>query len=307
MASYPGFDPNKYQEYDEQLYKTAGISFSYEPGSTFKIINIASALEKGTVGREQVFDLPSSIQVSDRTIKEIFRTGNIKYSTTEIIQHSSNVGAVVVAMSMGDRLYWEGIKNFGFGEKTGIELPGEEKGILHDYQGWPASTIGALAIGQSISVTPLQLLRAVCSIANGGYLIDPTIIKEVRLDEAQDEDIFDKEDYRIITSETAGILKDMMLAVVEDGTGTKAQIEDIDVCGKTGTAEKVNKSGVGYSEERSITSFVGFAPYEDPKVAVIVVVDEPQGEERTVWGGTVAAPVFKEIMEYSLERIKVLE
>ncbi len=307
MASYPGFDPNNHQDYDEYLYKAAGISFTYEPGSTFKIVNIASALEQGTVESQQVFDLPSSIRVADRTIKEIFRVSNIQYSTVEIIQHSSNVGAVVVALSMGGKIFWEGIRNFGFGAKTGIELPGEEKGILHDYKSWPSSTIGALAIGQSISVTPLQLLRAVCAVANGGYLIQPTIISEVMLGDSQEEAIADMEESRIISQETADSVKDMMLAVVQDGTGTNAQIEDVQVCGKTGTAEKANKSGIGYSEGRSITSFVGFAPYDYPELAVIVVVDEPQGEERTVWGGTVAAPVFKEIMEYALERIKIIK
>jgi len=307
MASYPGFDPNNYRDYDEETYKVAGISFTYEPGSTFKIINISSALERGTVGKEQIFNLPSFIQVSDRVIKEIFRTGYIQYSTKEIIKYSSNVGAVVVALSMGDRLYWEGIKQFGFGERTGIELPGEENGIVHDYKTWPASTIGALAIGQSISVTPLQLLRAVCTIANGGYLVSPTIIKEVKLGEGQDPGHGEREDDRIISEETALSVRDMMLAVVEDGTGKNAQIEDINVCGKTGTAEKANQNGFGYSEGRNITSFIGFAPYEDPEIAIIIVVDEPTGPERTVWGGTVAAPVFKEIMEYSLERIKVLK
>jgi stage V sporulation protein D (sporulation-specific penicillin-binding protein) len=307
MASYPGFNPNSYQDHDEQSYKPAGTSFTYEPGSTFKVINIASALENNTVGEEQVFDLPSSIQVSDRVIKEIFRTGNIQYSTKEIIQHSSNIGAVIVALSMGDRLYWEGIKKFGFGERTGIELPGEENGIVHDYRTWPASTIGALAIGQSISVTPLQLLRAVCAIANGGYLVDPTIIKEIRLGGAHDPGSGDNGGDRIISEKTARAVKDMMLAVVENGTGKNAQIEGVSVCGKTGTAEKANQNGTGYSEGRSITSFVGFAPYEDPEIAVIIVVDEPQGPDRTVWGGTVAAPVFKKIMEYSLERIKILK
>ncbi|TET50769.1 MAG: stage V sporulation protein D, partial [Actinomycetota bacterium] len=179
MATYPGFDPNNYQDYDAYSYKAGAISFTYEPGSTFKIINVAGALNNNTVGKDQVFDLPPSIRVSDRIIKEIFRTSNIQYSTREIIKYSSNIGAVMLALSMGDRLYWESINEFGFGQVTGIELPGEENGIFHDYKTWPASTIGALAIGQSISVTPLQLLRAVCSIANGGYLVRPTIIKEI--------------------------------------------------------------------------------------------------------------------------------
>ena len=213
----------------------------------------------------------------------------------------------MLALSMGDKLYWENIDEFGFGKVTGIELPGEENGIFHDYKTWPASTIGALAIGQSISVTPLQLLRAVCSIANGGYLIRPTIIKEIKLGgEAGSEDR-DNNMTEIISSSTAGAIKEMMLAVVENGTGTNAQIEGVKVCGKTGTAEKANVNGIGYSEGRSITSFVGFAPYDDPRIAIIVVVDEPTGEERTVWGGTVAAPIFKNIMEYSLNHLKVLK
>lgn len=307
MATYPGFDPNNYQDYDAYSYKAGAISFTYEPGSTFKIINVAGALDNNTAGEDQVFDLPPSIRVSDRTIKEIFRTSNIQYSTREIIQYSSNIGAVMLALSMGNRLYWESINEFGFGQVTGIELPGEENGIVHDYRTWPASTIGALAIGQSISVTPLQLLRAVCSIANGGYLIKPTIIKEAYPDGAVGEEEPASDLKAIISSGTADSIKEMMLAVVEKGTGTNAQIEGVEVCGKTGTAEKVNENGIGYSEGRSITSFVGFAPYDDPKIAIIVVVDEPKGEERTVWGGTVAAPVFKNIMEYSLNHLKVLQ
>ncbi|HJX01664.1 MAG TPA: penicillin-binding transpeptidase domain-containing protein, partial [Candidatus Humimicrobiaceae bacterium] len=230
---------------------------------------------------------------------------NITCDTGEIIKNSWNVGAVTVALSMGKKIFWESIKEFGFGELTGIELPGEEKGLFYDYKTWPASTIGALAIGQSISVTPLQLLRAVCAVANGGYLVTPTIVKEIKLlENDEDNNISTEEGNKIISPETADALKEMMLSAVEEGTGTKAQIEGIKVCGKTGTAEKANINGVGYSEGRQITSFIGFAPYEDPEVAIIVVVDEPQGEENTIWGGTVAAPAFRDIMEFSLRRLK---
>ena len=305
LASYPGFDLNNYGKADPELFKIQGISFTYEPGSTFKIVNVASAVENNSVGIYQSFNLAPSIQVGDRIIKEIFRTYNITCSTGEIIKNSWNVGAVTVALSMGDRIFWESIKKFGFGELTGVELPGEERGLFYDYKTWPASTIGALAIGQSISVTPLQLLRAVCTIANGGYLVTPTIVKEIKLlENDEDNNIKIEEGNRIISIETANAVKDMMLSVVEEGTGTKAQIEGVKVCGKTGTAEKVNKTGVGYSEGRQITSFIGFAPYEDPEVAIIVVVDEPQGEEHTIWGGTVAAPAFRDIMEFSLRRLK---
>lgn len=304
MASYPGFDLNNYTEADEELYKTLGISFTYEPGSTFKIINVASALENDSIGKDWLFNLPPSIKVGDRIIKEIFRTYNISYTTGEIIKYSSNVGAVTIALSMGKEIFWNSIKDFGFGELTGVELPGEEKGIFYDYETWPASAIGALAIGQNISMTPLQLLRAVCAIANGGYLVNPSIVKEIKLSENEEYDEMD-EGERIISSETASVMRDFMLSVVEEGTGTKAQIEDVKVCGKTGTAEKANKNSIGYDEGRSITSFTGFAPYEDPEIAILIVVDEPQGGENTIWGGTVAAPVFKEIMEFSLKRLRV--
>jgi len=305
MASYPGFDLNKYEEADPELYKIEGISFTYEPGSTFKIVSVSTALENNTVSKSQSFDLPPSIKVGDRVIKEISRTYNATYTTEEIIKHSSNVGAVTIALSMGEKMFWEGIKNFGFGEITGVELPGEEKGLFYDYKTWPASTIGALAIGQSISVTPLQLLRAACAIANGGYLVTPSIVKEIELleNEMEDEQMDNRK--RIISEETSDSVKDMMLAVVEGGTGTAAQIEGVKVCGKTGTAEKANKNGAGYSEGRQIVSFVGFAPYEDPRVAIIVVVDEPQGGKGGIWGGTIAAPAFRDIMDFSLKRLKI--
>lgn len=308
IAAYPGFDLNNYQEADPELYKISGISFTYEPGSTFKIINVASAIENNSVSKDQVFNLAPSIRVGDRVIREIFRTYNASYTTEEIIKYSINVGAVTIALSMGEKTFWESIKKFGFGEITGIELPGEEKGLFYDYKTWPASAIGALAIGQNISVTPLQLLRAVCAVANGGYLVTPSIVKEVKLlENEENENKQIEEGNRILSQETADALKDMMLAVVEGGTGTRAQIDGLKVCGKTGTAEKVNKNGVGYSEGRQIVSFIGFAPYEDPEIAIIVVIDEPQGGKNTIWGSTVAAPVFRDIMEFSLTRLKVYQ
>lgn len=306
MANYPGFDLNNFQEVDEELYKILGIHFAYEPGSTFKIINVSSALESNSIGEDWVFDLPFSIEVGGKVFSEIYMRGNVSYTTKEIIKRSSNVGAITIALSMGKKKFWEGIKNFGFGELTGVELPGEERGIVYDYEKWNAPDIAALAIGQSILVTPLQLLRAVCAIANGGYLIEPSIVKEVELlENEEDNDIEIGEGDRILSPETTSSMKDMMLSVVEEGTGTKAQIEDVKVCGKTGTAQKTDSDGIGYDEGRSITSFIGFAPYEDPEIAIIIVVDEPQGEENTIWGGTVAAPIFKEIMEFSLKRLKV--
>ncbi|MBE3090312.1 MAG: penicillin-binding protein 2 [Actinobacteria bacterium] len=305
MAGYPGFDLNNYQQYDESLYKNLGISFTYEPGSTFKIVNISSAIDNNCIKYDQVFNLPPSIKVGDKIIKELYRNYSISYTTGEIIKYSSNIGAVTSALSMGKKLFYESIKKYGFGEPTGIELPGEEGGILYNYKDWSASSIGTLAIGQGISITPLQLVRAACVIANGGYLVTPNIVKEVRLQNEKVEYFEEKEKVRIISETTAQEVKDMMLACVDDGSGTRAQIENVKVCGKTGTAQKVNQAGIGYSEGRVITSFVGFAPYDNPQVAIVVVIDEPHGPDNEIFGGTVAAPIFKEIMNFSLKRLRV--
>jgi stage V sporulation protein D (sporulation-specific penicillin-binding protein) len=307
MAEYPSFDPNNFQEYEQERYKNLGISYTYEPGSIFKIINIASAIDKNCIGVEQSFDLPPSIQVGDKVIKEIFRTYNINYTTSEIIKYSSNIGAVVSALSMGKQVFYESIKDFGFGDLTGVNIPGEEAGLLYHYTEWPSSTIGALAIGQSISVTPLQMVRGACVLANGGYLVMPNIVKEIELDDDKIEYPESKEKKSIIGKESSQALKDMMLACVEDGTGKRAGVENVKICGKTGTAQKANQNGKGYSEGRVITSFVGFGPYNDPEIAIIVVVDEPKGPDDEVWGGTVSAPVFKELMDFSLKKLRITD
>jgi cell division protein FtsI/penicillin-binding protein 2 len=305
MTQYPTFNLNNYFDYNQEYFNNLGISFTYEPGSTFKIVNIASAIDNGCVSPNQFFHLSPSIKVGDRIIKEIHRTYAVDYSLQDIIKYSSNVGAVTVALSMGDEILYKNILKFGFGSLTGVNLPGEEKGIISDYKSWPASTIGALAIGQSISVTPLQLLRAACVIANGGFLIDPCVVSEVWNRDGTVEKLNLSQDSKtqIISSATALEVKNMMLSVVEGGTGDKAKIDGIKVCGKTGTAQKANKNKPGYDEGRIITSFLGFAPYENPEVACIVVIDEPQGNEEEIWGGTVAAPIFSEVVKFALSRI----
>ncbi|MBN1298861.1 MAG: penicillin-binding protein 2 [Actinobacteria bacterium] len=305
MASYPGFDLNNYQDYELSLYKNYAISYTYEPGSTFKIVNISSAIDNGSIGVNQVFTLPPSIKVGDKYIKEIFRTYNIDYTTGEIIKYSSNVGAVTSGLAMGKQLFYDSMIEFGFNQVTGVALPGEEPGFLYSYENWPSSMIGALSIGQSISVTPLQLIRAACVIANGGYLVKPSILKEIRMDNEAIADPEQEENIQIISAETANAVKDMMLSCVEEGTGTKAQLEGVNLCGKTGTAQKANQNGIGYTEKRVITSFLGFGPYEDPRIAVIVLVDEPHGSNNEIWGGTVAAPVFKNIMSFSLKKLRI--
>ncbi|HHT78400.1 MAG TPA: penicillin-binding protein 2 [Actinobacteria bacterium] len=303
MAQYPTFDLNNYSDYSQEFFSNLGVSFTYEPGSTFKIVNISSAIDGGFVGPDQLFHLSPTIKVGDRIIKETHRTYGIDYTVGDIIKYSSNIGAVTVALAMGSENYYNSIIKFGFGNKTGLNIPGEEKGIIADYKAWPASTIGAIAIGQSISVTPIQLLRAASVIANGGYLVNPYIVKEIHQNNGNIEKTIPDEGIRIISSLAADSVKKMMLQVVESGTGKRAAIEDVLVCGKTGTAQKANKSGIGYSEGRVITSFIGFAPYDDPRIACVVIIDEPQGNEEEIWGGTVAAPLFAEIVEFALKKV----
>lgn len=304
MAQYPTFDLNHYYDYSQEYFSNLGTSFTYEPGSTFKIVNITSAIDGGFVGPDQIFHLTPTVKVGDRIIKETHRTYGIDYTVKDIIKYSSNVGAVAVALTMGSENYYNNIIKFGFGNQTGINIPGEEKGIIADYKSWPASMIGALAIGQSISVTPLQLLRAASVIANGGCLVSPYIVKEIHQNDGNIQKTVPGEEQRIISTYAADSVREMMLEVVQGGTGKAAAIEGVSVCGKTGTAQKANKNSPGYSEGRVITSFIGFAPYEDPEIACVVIIDEPKGNEEEIWGGTVAAPLFSEIVSFALQKIR---
>lgn len=303
LAQYPTFDLNKYADVDPKNYNNLGVSFVYEPGSTFKIVNISSALENKCVNTSQVFHLAPSIKVGDRVIKEIYRTYGVDYQLKDIIKYSSNIGAVTVALSMGNKLYYESMIKYGLGNYSGINIPGEEKGLIADYKTWPASSIGAMAIGQGIAVTPIQLIRAVSVIANGGYLITPSVVSETKSADGTIDRELSGESTQIISTQTAQEVKDMMLSVVEDGTGTLAKIEGVKVCGKTGTAQKANKNSPGYDEGLVVTSFVGFAPYDNPKIACIVIIDEPKGNEEEIWGGTVAAPVFSDLVNFALNKI----
>ena len=302
LAQYPTFDLNKYASVDPKNYNNLGISFVYEPGSTFKIVNISSALDNQCVSTSQIFHLSPSIKVGDRVIEEIHRTYGVDYQLKDIIKYSSNIGAVTVALSMGNKLYYESMIKYGFGNYSGVNMAGEEKGLVADYKTWPVSAIGAMAIGQGMGVTPLQLVRAVSVIANGGYLVTPFVVSETKsangtIDKNQGNST------QIISTQTAQDVKDMMLSVVEDGTGKQAQIEGMKVCGKTGTAQKANTNSPGYDEGLVITSFVGFAPYDNPEVACIVIIDEPKGNEDEIWGGTVAAPVFSDLVNFAINKI----
>ncbi|GFP22937.1 stage V sporulation protein D (sporulation-specific penicillin-binding protein) [Candidatus Hakubella thermalkaliphila] len=306
MSSYPTFDLNKFYDVSQDMMRNLATSLVYEPGSTFKSVIIAAALEEGLVGPRQYFHLPPTIKVADEVIKEPHRNQEIDYTVTQILAHSANVGAVLVARVLEDQQLYNYLRKFGLGERTGIDLPGEERGILPEVKNWSRSTKATISFGQGISVTPLQLLMAHTVFANGGILIRPYLVDRIVYPDGRISRPGEgKQGVRVVSEDTARQITVMLREAVKNGTGTRAEIAGYEVVGKTGTAQKVDSDGLGYDEDRSIVSFVGFAPASNPQAAIVVVIDEPSSSAGDVWGGTVSAPLFKEIMEFTLRHLRL--
>lgn len=289
LSSYPDYDVNNYCRTDENSKLNRAIRWIYEPGSTLKVIISAIAYERGKVRWNEVFDCRGGkIELYRVSIRDHKNFSFLSFP--EIIKYSSNVGAIKLALRMKeDEIYTSLRDGFKFSCKTGIDLPGEEKGILRPPSRWSGVSLGAVAIGQEIGVTPLQVLRAVSAIANRGFIIHPHIVKKVK-DGEREESLIYKPPERIISESTATTIKRIMEMVVEEGTGQKARIEGVKIAGKTGTSQKFIDGK--YSDYAYVSSFVGFFPSDEPEYSIIVVIDEPKGN---YWGGEVAAPVFREI------------
>lgn len=297
MASAPGFDPNAGAP-AAALRRNAAVHENYEPGSTFKLVTAAAALESGRVGYDDVFDCSAgSVMVGGRPIRDHKRYGLLSFP--EVIVESSNVGTALVARRVGSPALYEEIRKFRFGDLTGIDLPGEENGILHPISAWnKASSLEHIAIGYEVSVTPLQILRAMNVYAAGGRLVRPRI--------ARRDGVMGPEPppRQVLPPELADELARRIFArVVEEGTGTQARIEGFAIAGKTGTAQKIEGPRAGYSASRHIASFVGFVGADRPLFSMIVVIDEPQGVLQ--YGGQVAAPAFREIAIRILRYLRV--
>ncbi|NYE58790.1 stage V sporulation protein D [Carboxydothermus ferrireducens] len=296
MGSRPNFNPNEFAKYPAEVReKNFAIWYNYEPGSTFKIITSAAALEEGVVHPQDRFYDPGYIVVNGRKIKCWSKTPHGAQSFAEVIQNSCNPGFVKVGLSLGKERFYKYIRSFGFGEKTGIELPGEQKGLIIPEDKVTNVNLATISIGQSIAVTPIQLIRAVCAVANGGKLVEPHVVKKI-VDQAGNIVLENKPRYlkRVISEETARTLRELLERVVLKGTGTKAYIKGFRVAGKTGTAQVVSPTG-GYAPGKYVASFVGFAPANDPKFAALVVIVEPS--TGVYYGGQIAAPVFKSLGE----------
>lgn len=305
MGSRPTFDPNNWTEAPKEVWdRNPAIWYNYEPGSTFKIITAAAALEVGAVRPEDEFFDPGYIKVADRTIRCWKAGGHGSQTFEEVVQNSCNPGFVEVGLNLGKDRFYKYIKAFGFGEPTGIDLPGEARGIIIPEKQATSLNIATMAIGQSIAVTPIQLITAVSAAANGGKLIKPYLVKEIIDADGKTVKRFEPEiERQVISEKTSRELKQLLEKVVSKGTGRNAFVEGYRVAGKTGTAQVVGKGG--YVKGKYVASFAGFAPANDPQVAILVMIAEPKGG--MYYGGLVAAPVFQAIARDTLRYLRIPE
>jgi cell division protein FtsI/penicillin-binding protein 2 len=292
MASYPTYDPNDYPPSPLELARNRAIQENFEPGSMFKIVTAAAARETGVVGFNELFDCSEGkIRVAGWTISDHKKMGVLTFS--EVLIHSSNVGTIKVGQRIGSDNLYRMIRDFRFGQKTGLDLPGEEVGIFHPLAKWSRTSIAAHSIGYEISVTAAQILQAMNIIANYGVLI-PFRISRPSFDPSGFSADTPEAGVRIISEKTASDLtRRVFEGVVTDGTGQAAQIDGFFVAGKTGTARKLDPDLGIYLANRHVASFVGFVPADRPLLSMVVVLDEPKFSLQ--YGGQVAAPVFREI------------
>lgn len=303
MASSPTYDINDQTNADEEAKRNLGIWYLFEPGSIFKIIATSAVLNEGIMTPEStVFcEYGRYRLMRGRVIKDVSPKGHL--TLTQVIQKSSNIGMIKIVQKMlGVRqdLFQIYVENFGFGKQTGVDLPYEQSGNLYALKRWDTNSLGSVPFGQGISVTPLQMVNALAAIANGGTLHKPYITKEVR-DERGNliRKMYPTVIRQVIDPNTARKMTDILVGVVENGSGTRAKIEGVKIAGKTGTAQKAEK-GKGYIAGKEVMSFMGFLPADDPKIAIIVTLDEPSGAR---FSGTMAAPIFRRIAEQTLPYI----
>jgi cell division protein FtsI (penicillin-binding protein 3) len=290
LANWPRVDGNNPGGAPDYARADRAIQFNYEPGSTFKAFTIAGALEEGLIRPDSVLDVPGEIKVADRTIGEAHEDGNGALTVRDILARSSNVGTVMIGLKLGDTRFDRWVRRFGFSKPTGVDLPGEQRGIVLDVKHYSGSSIGNMPIGQGLSVTPIQMASAYTAIANGGIKHQPYIVEGDR-----------KPGKRVLSRRTAGEVSNMLEGVLAaGGTAPEASVPGYTLAGKTGTAEKPENGT--YSKTDFVASFIGYAPARHPRLLVSVMVDEPRGD---IYGGTVAAPAFERIMEFALPYLKI--
>lgn len=302
MCGAPDFDPDQYNQVEEiEAYNNPAIFLPYEPGSIFKPITMAAALDAGKVEPDTTYEDTGSISFYPYTIYNFARKVYGKKTMTEVLQWSINTGVIYAMRQITPSVFIQYVKNFDFGKLTGIELDSEAAGDISNLDKTGEVYAATASFGQGISVTPLQILKAIAAVANGGKMMKPYIVSQIINPDNQIQTFYPTEIRQVISAKAAAMLSGMMVSVVESGYGKEGRVAGYRLAGKTGTAQIPNKNGPGYSDD-VITSFVGFGPFADPKFAMIVRVDKPQ------WGKTgesVAAPVFKEIAQFILQYYNV--
>jgi len=299
MASTPGFNPNDYADAKSAAFRNRPVSDAYEPGSTIKCLTAAAVIDKGLYKPTSKLDLPSELHVAGRTIHESHGRGAVRWSLEKILTQSSNVGAVKVGMKLGKKGLYDYFSRFGLTEATGVDYPGEARGWLPTPDLWSDSSIANIPFGQGVSATPLQLCRAVAAIANGGQLVTPHFLMDVPQDPGAARTWPKK---RAISKKASRSTNAMMKKVVTEGTGSEAAVEGYTVAGKTGTAQVALPNGRGYAAGTYIGSFIGYLPADDPQVLICVKLDQPR---KAIYGGTIAAPVFSKLAQFSVSHLKI--
>lgn len=297
LANVPDFDPNHAGDYGPEQQRNRALTDVYEPGSAFKVVTLSAALEEGVVAPKTTFTVPDQFQYSDRVFHDSHPHPTEVMTVSEIIEQSSNVGTIKVGLELGGEKLDSYVRRFGFGKPTGLDFPGESRGIVLPLQDWSGSTIATIPIGQGIAVTPIQMAAAYGAIANDGVWVEPKLLHSTMDGDGRIQPSPPPARRRIVSTATARTVRKILHRVVNDGTGLEAQIPGYRVGGKTGTAQKVLATG-GYGGGY-VGSFGGFAPVDDPQVVVLVVLDDPS----PIWGGSTAAPTFRKIMEFALRRV----
>ncbi len=302
MAHVPFFNPNSYTDFNKALWRNRAITDPFEPGSTMKIFSAAAAIESGNIRAHDIFYCENgAYNIGRNVVHDIKKHGWL--SLQQIIKYSSNIGAVKVSEKVGAKKLYMMFRKFGFGSKTEIDSPGETAGSLAHYRDWTSVDTGSIAFGYGVSVSAIQLITAASAIANDGILMKPYFVQAITDQSGEPLKQFQPQAVRrVITEKTALTVKTIMKTVTtKGGTGVNAALEGYTVGGKTGTTRKLDKSGT-YSNTRHIASFVGFTPADNPRLAILVIIDEPKEQ---YYGGTVAAPVFRRIAREALNYLNI--
>ena len=299
MAGFPSFDPNRFERYSGNTYRNRATTDVFEPGSSYKIVTAAAALEERLVTPRTRFMVPDELPYQDRVFHDSHYHETEQMSVSEIIEQSSNVGTIKIGLELGPRRLDHYVRKFGFGSASGLGFPGESEGLVLDLDEWSGTTGATVPIGQGVAVTTVQMAAAYSALANGGVWLEPRLVSGAAGQDGSVERMPAGSKHRIVSDKTARQMTGMLTRVVKRGTGLEAQVPGYTVAGKTGTAQKALPEG-GYGNSY-VASFAGYAPVEDPAVAVVVMLDDP----RPIWGGATAAPTFSEIADFTLRKLGV--